>query len=96
MSSIAPILITVPRYVTIPRIRPCPTPATIAAAGATEVATSSKPSNFVVQQQHSQSQSSSAMSSSGEDDPVAEFLVVRSGKKRRLDHLSWEEKFQRK
>lgn len=95
MSSIAPILITVPRYVTIPRIRPCPTPATIAAGGATEVATSSKPSTFVVQQ-HSQSQSSSAMSSSGEDDPVAEFLVVRSGKKRRLDHLSWEEKFQRK
>lgn len=86
MSSVAPILITVPRYVTIPRIRPCPAPAAVA---------------DVVVPHQAQSLASSAAStsssmSSGEDDPVSEFLVVRSGKKRRLDHLSWEEKFQRK
>lgn len=57
----APILITVPRYVTIPRIK--------------------------------QEDNISICS----DDPIDEFLVRSgSGKKRRLDHLSWEEKFQRK
>lgn len=52
-----PILITVPRYVTIPAM-------------------------------------SKDNDSTCSDDPVDEFLV--RGKKRRLDHLSYEEKFQRK
>lgn len=63
MSVAAPILITVPRYVTIPRIK-----------------------QEVVEP---------VVSDEFEEDPVDEFLVVR-GKKRRLDHLTWEEKFQRK
>lgn len=53
-------MITVPRYVTIPRIK----------------------------------QEDTASNCSSSDDPIDEFLV--RGKKRRLDHLSWEEKFQRK
>lgn len=60
MSTAAPIVITVPRYVTIPRIK----------------------------------QEIVETMSTSEEDPVDEFLV--RGKKRRLDHLSWEEKFQRK
>lgn len=93
MSSVAPILITVPRYLTIPRIRPCPAPAAAAADGAA----TGKPTTVRHQAQSlASSAASSASMSGGEDDPVSEFLMVRSGKKRRLDHLSWEEKFQRK
>lgn len=62
MSVAAPIVIAVPRYVTIPRIKK-------------EVV---EPMAIVEEEQ----------------DPVDEFLV--RGKKRRLDHLTWEEKFQRK
>lgn len=61
MSLVAPIVITVPRFVTIPRIK-----------------------QEIVE----------PMSTNEEVDPVDEFLV--RGKKRRLDHLTWEEKFQRK
>lgn len=71
--SAAPILITVPRYVTIPRLRP------------DVVAVASRPPVAEV---------CGNASDSVEDDPIDEFLV--RGKKRRLDHLSWEEKFQRK
>lgn len=61
----APIVITVPRYVTIPRIK-----------------------------QEIVEPSSMSTRTEDDDDPVDEFLV--RGKKRRLDHLTWEEKFQRK
>lgn len=59
MSAARPIVIAMPRYVTIPRIK-----------------------QEVVEP------------IAVDNDPIDEFLV--RGKKRRLDHLSWEEKFQRK
>lgn len=52
-----PILITIPKYVTVPKQSLLPLPTTV-------------------------------------ENSIDEFLL--RGKKRRLDHLSWEEKFQRK
>lgn len=67
-----PILITIPKYITIPTTSPTP----IAAAAA-------KVNN-----------SGNGTTVLSADDSIDEFLI--RGKKRRLDHLTWEEKFQRK
>lgn len=83
-----PILIAMPRYVTIPRLvsasnnsatttttitmKPLLAPAKTVA----NIVPKTEPIDDV------------------DIDPIDEFLV--RGKKRRLDHLSWEEKFQRK
>lgn len=83
-----------PRYVMIPRLK-------LAAADAVAP---QKPmaivsANIVDSSSHSSSRSSACDSepSGDEQDPIGEFLQVRpAGKKRRLDHLSNEEKFQRK
>lgn len=61
MSNSSSILITVPKYVTIPTSSHSP---------------------------------SSICSGSGSDNSMDEFIM--RGKKRRLDHLTWEEKIQRK
>lgn len=66
-----PILITIPKYITIPTTSP------------TSIAPAS-PAN---------SGGGGAQLRSA-DDLIDEFLI--RGKKRRLDHLTWEEKFQRK
>lgn len=85
--SVTPILITLaaaPRYVTISRPRNSTVDMQLQPVAIKPLA----PANVVLVPKIEPQDDSDMM------DPVDEFLV--RGKKRRLDHLSWEEKFQRK